>query len=218
MNSWYAARLIALRQQYGLTVDRREADALARVLSGCASTEIIVVRPSCGVEACSSRSRRCGDHCGMGRQRQRTHQLRRGASARRRPRHSGSPRVFRACGTVMETASSSSPAVPVRRRESPRPGQRPRRPRLDRTVTGPRSRAIIPKTSVVATVRINAAWTGTTTVGLANAETLTRLFECLASRQPYLCVVAGRSRSAGKCRAADIRPDTPNGHTPGTSR
>ena len=39
---WYAARIIAVRQQYGLTVDRREADALDRVLSGCTSTEMIV--------------------------------------------------------------------------------------------------------------------------------------------------------------------------------
>ena len=39
---WYAARIIAVRQQYGLTVDRREADALDRVLSGCASTELVV--------------------------------------------------------------------------------------------------------------------------------------------------------------------------------
>ena len=40
---WYAARIIAVRQQYGLTVDRREADALDRVLSGCTSTEMIVL-------------------------------------------------------------------------------------------------------------------------------------------------------------------------------
>ena len=39
---WYAARIIAVRQQYGLTVDRREADALDRVLAGCASTELVV--------------------------------------------------------------------------------------------------------------------------------------------------------------------------------
>ena len=38
---WYAARIIAVRQQYGLTIDRREADALDRVLSGCSSTEMI---------------------------------------------------------------------------------------------------------------------------------------------------------------------------------
>ena len=39
---WFAARVIAVRQRYGLTVDRREADALDEVLAGCASTELIV--------------------------------------------------------------------------------------------------------------------------------------------------------------------------------
>lgn len=39
---WYAARIIAVRQQYGLTIDRREAAALDRVLSGCSSTGMIV--------------------------------------------------------------------------------------------------------------------------------------------------------------------------------
>ena len=38
---WFAARVIAVRQRYGLTVDRREADALDQVLAGCASTELI---------------------------------------------------------------------------------------------------------------------------------------------------------------------------------
>ena len=40
---WYAARIIAVRQQYGLTIDRREADALDQVLSGCTSTEMVMV-------------------------------------------------------------------------------------------------------------------------------------------------------------------------------
>ena len=39
---WYAARIIAVRQQYGLTIDRREADALDQVLSGCTSTEMVM--------------------------------------------------------------------------------------------------------------------------------------------------------------------------------
>ena len=38
---WFAARVIAVRQRYGLTVDRREVDALDQVLAGCASTELI---------------------------------------------------------------------------------------------------------------------------------------------------------------------------------
>ena len=38
---WYAARIVAVKRAYALTVDRREAAALERVLSGCASTEMI---------------------------------------------------------------------------------------------------------------------------------------------------------------------------------
>ena len=38
---WFAARVIAVRQRYGLTIDRREAAALDQVLAGCASTELI---------------------------------------------------------------------------------------------------------------------------------------------------------------------------------
>ena len=38
---WFAARVVTVRQRYGLTIDQREADALDRVLSGCASTELI---------------------------------------------------------------------------------------------------------------------------------------------------------------------------------
>ena len=39
---WYAARIVAVKRTYALTVDRREAAALERVLSGCRSTEMIV--------------------------------------------------------------------------------------------------------------------------------------------------------------------------------
>ena len=39
---WFAARVINVKRAYGLTVDRRERDALARTLSGCADTEIDV--------------------------------------------------------------------------------------------------------------------------------------------------------------------------------
>ena len=38
---WFAARVVAVRQRYQLTVDRREADTLERVLSGCESTEMV---------------------------------------------------------------------------------------------------------------------------------------------------------------------------------
>ncbi len=39
---WFAARVVAVKKQYGLTVDRREAAALERALSGCASTALVI--------------------------------------------------------------------------------------------------------------------------------------------------------------------------------
>ena len=38
---WFAARVIAVKRKYRLTVDPREAAALERVLSRCTSTEIV---------------------------------------------------------------------------------------------------------------------------------------------------------------------------------
>ena len=32
---WFAATIVAVRREYGLTIDRREADALDAVLAGC---------------------------------------------------------------------------------------------------------------------------------------------------------------------------------------
>ena len=37
---WFAARVINVKRAYGLTVDRRERDALARALAGCEDTDI----------------------------------------------------------------------------------------------------------------------------------------------------------------------------------
>ena len=45
---WYAARIVAVKRAYALTVDRREAAALERVLSSCASTEMIVTAAVAG--------------------------------------------------------------------------------------------------------------------------------------------------------------------------
>ena len=39
---WFAARVVAVKRKYRLTVDRREAAALKRVLAGCDSTAMIV--------------------------------------------------------------------------------------------------------------------------------------------------------------------------------
>ena len=37
---WFAARVVAVRQRWGLTIDAREASALEAVLSGCSNTEL----------------------------------------------------------------------------------------------------------------------------------------------------------------------------------
>ena len=39
---WFAARVVVVKRKYALTIDRRESTALERVLSDCASTEMIV--------------------------------------------------------------------------------------------------------------------------------------------------------------------------------
>ena len=43
---WFADRVIRVRQEYGLTIDRAEADALDTVLSGCSSVDIVIVSVS----------------------------------------------------------------------------------------------------------------------------------------------------------------------------
>ena len=45
---WFAARVVAVKRKYALTIDRREATALERVLSDCASTEMIVATGDTG--------------------------------------------------------------------------------------------------------------------------------------------------------------------------
>ena len=40
---WYAGRIVQVKQEYGLTVDPREVEALDAVLSGCTSFELVVV-------------------------------------------------------------------------------------------------------------------------------------------------------------------------------
>ena len=46
---WFAARTLEVRRKYGLTIDRREAEAVEAVLSRCESTEMVVV--PCGTGA-----------------------------------------------------------------------------------------------------------------------------------------------------------------------
>ena len=43
---WFAASVVAVRREYGLTIDRREAAALDRILSDCESFELVTPEPS----------------------------------------------------------------------------------------------------------------------------------------------------------------------------
>ena len=40
---WFAGRIVEVRRAWGLTIDRREADALEAVLAGCASTAMVMI-------------------------------------------------------------------------------------------------------------------------------------------------------------------------------
>lgn len=42
---WFAAQVVAIRQKYSLTVDRREVDDLEAVLSSCSSTALVFAAP-----------------------------------------------------------------------------------------------------------------------------------------------------------------------------
>ena len=42
---WYVDRTVQVRREYGLTIDRAEADAVDRILAGCQSTDMVVLAP-----------------------------------------------------------------------------------------------------------------------------------------------------------------------------
>ena len=42
---WYVDRTLQVRREYGLTIDRAEADAVDRVLAECQSTEMVMLAP-----------------------------------------------------------------------------------------------------------------------------------------------------------------------------
>ena len=60
---WFVGRVMAVKRKYGLTVDAREARALEGVLSGCASTEMVVAEGQAQVaeSAPSAAARGTGD-------------------------------------------------------------------------------------------------------------------------------------------------------------
>ena len=47
---WFAARIVEVRRNYNLSINREEAKALERVLSNCASTEMVVQSCALGAE------------------------------------------------------------------------------------------------------------------------------------------------------------------------
>ena len=48
---WYVDRTLKVRREYGLTIDRAEADAADRILAGCQSTEMVVLSPGSSATA-----------------------------------------------------------------------------------------------------------------------------------------------------------------------
>ena len=48
---WYVDRTLQVRREYGLTIDRAEADAADRILAGCQSTEMVVLAPGTSATA-----------------------------------------------------------------------------------------------------------------------------------------------------------------------
>ena len=53
---WYVDRTVQVRREYGLTIDRAEADAVDRILAGCQSTEMIVLAPGGSTTATPTRA------------------------------------------------------------------------------------------------------------------------------------------------------------------
>ena len=53
---WYVDRTLQVRREYGLTIDRAEADAVDRILAGCPSTEMVVLAPGGSTTATPTRA------------------------------------------------------------------------------------------------------------------------------------------------------------------
>ena len=48
---WYVDRTLQVRREYGLTIDRAEADAADTILAGCQSTDMVVLAPGTSATA-----------------------------------------------------------------------------------------------------------------------------------------------------------------------
>ena len=65
---WFADRNVAIRQRYGLTVDKAEADVLGAILSSCESVDMVFLPPASAIRAINRMggpviffySRKCG--------------------------------------------------------------------------------------------------------------------------------------------------------------
>ena len=53
---WYVDRTLQVRREYGLTIDRAEADAADRILAGCQSTDMVVLAPGASTTATPTRA------------------------------------------------------------------------------------------------------------------------------------------------------------------
>ena len=51
---WYVDRVVQVRLEYRLTIDRAEANTIDRVLSGCESTEMVVMAPGASTPAAAA--------------------------------------------------------------------------------------------------------------------------------------------------------------------
>ena len=92
---WYVDRTLQVRRQYGLTIDRAEADAVDRILAGCESTDMVVLAP--GTSAAAAPTPTAADN-----------------TRRRAPMWTPWP-----CGTTTATAASPAPRpVPMESRRS----------------------------------------------------------------------------------------------------
>ena len=114
---WFAQRVVEVRREYRLAIDRREADALERVLSGCESTEMVFHGDGAGGAAVSAgssvsqggpASRRRERARPLGRQSQRTYLLQGSETA---PHRAGAARPSGptpSCATVTATGWSAN--------------------------------------------------------------------------------------------------------------
>ena len=113
---WFAARVVEVRRKYGLTIDRREADAIDAVLSGCSSTDLVVYAgsPAPVASAGSFRTSSSGALSRWDDNPGRSDHVRGGAPSRHRPGSGGTIRRTRTCGMAMAmvlSASSGRPGV-----------------------------------------------------------------------------------------------------------